>query len=162
MSTTADIKNGSILNFKNSRMKVVEFQHVKPGKGPAFVRTKLKDIQSGKVIDQTFNAGVKLEFIRVTSSQFQYLYKDATSYIFMDNQTFNQVEVSELMMQDGQKFIKEGENIERSLKKYKKKFEKTKVMKKLRANKQFEKPSISRRQQVIKASYRQKMKSAEE
>ena len=112
MSTTADIKNGSILNFKNSRMKVVEFQHVKPGKGPAFVRTKLKDIQSGKVIDQTFNAGVKLEFIRVTSSQFQYLYKDATSYIFMDNQTFNQVEVSELMMQDGHKYIKEGENID--------------------------------------------------
>jgi elongation factor P len=64
------------------------------------------------VIDQTFNAGVKLEFIRVTSSQFQYLYKDATSYIFMDNQTFNQVEVSELMMQDGHKYIKEGENID--------------------------------------------------
>ena len=85
MSTTADIRNGSILNFKNSRMKVVEFQHVKPGKGPAFVRTKLKNIQSGKVIDQTFNAGVKVEFIRVTSSQFQYLYKDSNNYIFFRN-----------------------------------------------------------------------------
>ena len=112
MSTTADIRNGSILNFKNSRMKVVEFQHVKPGKGPAFVRTKLKDIQSGKVIDQTFNAGVKLEFIRVTSSQFQYLYKDASNYIFMDNQTFNQVEVSDTLMQDGDRYIKEGDNID--------------------------------------------------
>ena len=96
MSTTSDIKNGSIVRFKNARMKIVEFQHVKPGKGPAFVRTKLKDIKSGKVIDQTFNAGVKLEFIKVTSSQFQYLYKDASSYVFMHNQTFNQVEVSEL------------------------------------------------------------------
>ena len=111
MSTTADIRNGSILNFKNSRMKVVEFQHVKPGKGPAFVRTKLKNIQSGKVIDQTFNAGVKVEFIRVTSSQFQYLYKDSHNYIFMDNQTFNQVEVSELLMQDGHRYLKEGDNI---------------------------------------------------
>ena len=112
MSTTADIRNGSILNFKNSRMKVVEFQHVKPGKGPAFVRTKLKNIQSGKVIDQTFNAGVKVEFIRVTSSQFQYLYKDSHNYIFMDNQTFNQVEVSELLMKDEHQYIKEGDNID--------------------------------------------------
>ena len=112
MSTTADIKNGAIVRFKNSRMKVVEFQHVKPGKGPAFVRTKLKDIKSGKVIDQTFNAGVKLEFIKVTSSQFQYLYKDANSYVFMHNQTFNQVEVSELLMQDTYHYIKEGDNLD--------------------------------------------------
>jgi elongation factor P len=75
----AFIKNGSILNFKNSRMKVVEFQHVKPGKGPAFVRTKLKDIQSGKVIDQTFNAGVKLEFIRVSIG----LYNDANELLLV-------------------------------------------------------------------------------
>tara|TARA_B110000444_G_scaffold225124_1_gene228776 strand:+ start:85 stop:648 length:564 start_codon:yes stop_codon:yes gene_type:complete len=112
MSTTSDIKNGSIVRFKNARMKIVEFQHVKPGKGPAFVRTKLKDIKSGKVIDQTFNAGVKLEFIKVTSSQFQYLYKDANSYVFMHNQTFNQVEVSELLMQDTHQYIKEGDNLD--------------------------------------------------
>ena len=77
MATTADIKNGSIILHKNSRMKVVEFQHVKPGKGPAFVRTKLKDIKTGKIIDETFNSGVKLDFIRVTSKNFQYLYKDS-------------------------------------------------------------------------------------
>ena len=112
MATTAEFRNGLCINHNDEPWKIESFQHVKPGKGPAFVRTKLKDIQSGKVIDQTFNAGVKLEFIRVTSSQFQYLYKDATSYIFMDNQTFNQVEVSELMMQDGHKYIKEGENID--------------------------------------------------
>ena len=84
MSTTADIKNGAVINFKNSRMKIVEFQHVKPGKGPAFVRTKLKDIQSGKIIDHTYNSGAKIEFIRVTSRKFQYLYKDGDSFIFMD------------------------------------------------------------------------------
>ena len=112
MVSTNDMRPGQSILVDNILYQILEYQHVKPGKGPAFVRTKLKDIQSGKVIDQTFNAGVKLEFIRVTSSQFQYLYKDATSYIFMDNQTFNQVEVSELMMQDGHKYIKEGENID--------------------------------------------------
>ena len=100
MGTTADIKNGSIILHKNSRMKVVEFQHVKPGKGPAFVRTKLKDIKTGKIIDETFNSGVKLDFIRVTSKNFQYLYKDSGSYIFMDNDNFNQIQVSESMIDD--------------------------------------------------------------
>ena len=93
MSTTADIRNGAVINFKNARMKIVEFQHVKPGKGPAFVRTKLKDIQSGKIIDHTFNSGAKIEFIRVTSRKFQYLYKDGDSFIFMDNNTYDQVQV---------------------------------------------------------------------
>ena len=88
MSTTADIRNGAIINFKNSRMKIIEFQHVKPGKGPAFVRTKLKNIESGKIIDHTFNSGAKIEFIRVTSKKYQYLYQDGDSYVFMDNVTF--------------------------------------------------------------------------
>jgi elongation factor P len=112
MSTTADIKNGAVINFKNARMKIVEFQHVKPGKGPAFVRTKLKDIQTGKIIDHTFNSGAKLEFIRVTSRKFQYLYKDGDSYVFMDNNTYEQVNVDKVLMDDGHYYIKEGDNIE--------------------------------------------------
>ncbi len=74
-------------------MKVIEFQHVKPGKGGAFVRTKLKDIQSGKIIDETFNAGHKLEFIRVEAKSMQFLYVDGENHIFMDNETFEQINV---------------------------------------------------------------------
>ena len=73
MSTTSNIRNGAVILHKNKRMKVIEFQHVKPGKGGAFVRTKLKDIISGKIIDETFNAGHKLEFIRVDAKTMQYL-----------------------------------------------------------------------------------------
>ena len=112
MGTTADIKNGSIILHKNSRMKIVEFQHVKPGKGPAFVRTKLKNIKTGKIIDKTFNSGVKLDFIRVTSKNFQYLYKESGGYIFMDNDNFNQIQVSESMINDSYYYIREGDNIE--------------------------------------------------
>ena len=112
MSTTADIKNGAVINFKNARMKIVEFQHVKPGKGPAFVRTKLKNIQSGKIIDHTFNSGAKIEFIRVTSRKFQYLFRDGDSFVFMDNNTYEQVQVDSLLMDDGHFYIKEGDSIE--------------------------------------------------
>ena len=76
MATTANIKNGAVILHKNKRMKVVEFQHVKPWKGGAFVRTKLKDIKTGKIIDETFNSGHKLEFIRVEAKQMQFLYVD--------------------------------------------------------------------------------------
>ena len=93
MANTADIKNGAVILHKNKRMKVVEFQHVKPGKGGAFVRTKLKDIQSGKIIDETFNAGHKLEFIRVEAKSMQFLYVDGENHIFMDNETFEQINV---------------------------------------------------------------------
>ena len=74
MATTSDIRNGAVILHKTKRMKVVEFQHVKPGKGGAFVRTKLKDIQSGKIIDETFNSGHKLEFIRVEAREMQFLF----------------------------------------------------------------------------------------
>ena len=93
MASTADIRNGAVILHKNKRMKVVEFQHVKPGKGGAFVRTKLKDIQSGKTIDETFNAGHKLEFIRVEAKSMQFLYVDGENHIFMDNETFDQINV---------------------------------------------------------------------
>ena len=93
MASTANIRNGAVILHKNKRMKVVEFQHVKPGKGGAFVRTKLKDIQSGKIIDETFNAGHKLEFIRVEAKSMQFLYVDGENHIFMDNETFEQINV---------------------------------------------------------------------
>ena len=93
MANTADIKNGAVILHKNKRMKVVEFQHVKPGKGGAFVRTKLKDIQSGKIIDETFNAGHKLEFIRVEAKSMQFLYVDGENHIFMDSETFDQINI---------------------------------------------------------------------
>ena len=108
MSTTADIRNGAVINFKNARMKIVEFQHVKPGKGPAFVRTKLKDIQSGKIIDHTFNSGAKIEFIRVTSRKFQYLYNDSTTYHFMNTDDYNQISIEEKFL-DNPQLMKEGE-----------------------------------------------------
>ena len=112
MATTAEIKNGAVILHKNKRMKVIQFQHVKPGKGGAFVRTKLKDIQSGKIIDHTFNSGAKIEFIRVTSRKFQYLYRDGDSFVFMDNNTYDQVQVNKLLMDDGHFYIKEGDSIE--------------------------------------------------
>ena len=94
MGTTADIRNGAVILHKAKRMKVVEFQHVKPGKGGAFVRTKLKDIQSGKIFDETFNSGHKLEFIRVEAKGMQFLYVDNNSYVFMDNETYDQLNVA--------------------------------------------------------------------
>jgi len=93
MATTNDLKNGIVLNLDGQLWAVVEFQHVKPGKGPAFVRTKLKHVESGKVVDKTFNAGTKVETANVDKRTMQYLYNDGTSYVFMDNSTFDQIEV---------------------------------------------------------------------
>src|ERR671910_3720728 len=94
MATTNDLKNGLVLNLEGQLWTVVEFQHVKPGKGPAFVRTKLKNVMSGKVVDKTFNAGTKVETASVDKRTMQYLYNDGTSYVFMDVNTFDQTEVS--------------------------------------------------------------------
>ncbi len=105
MATTADIRNGAVILHKNKRMKVVEFQHVKPGKGGAFVRTKLKDIQSGKIIDETFNAGARIEYVRVEAKSMQYLYKDDDVFIFMDNDTYEQINVMESVVGDSQNFL---------------------------------------------------------
>jgi len=95
LGTTAEIRNNAVLLHKGKRMKVLEFQHVKPGKGGAFVRTKLKDIQTGKIIDETFNAGARIEIIRVEVKPMQYLYNDGDFFIFMDNKTYDQITVSE-------------------------------------------------------------------
>ena len=112
MATTSNIKNGSVIFHKNKRMKVVEFLHVKPGKGPAFVRTKLKDISTGKVIDETFNSGVKLEFLKIEAKEMQYLYSDTDSHFFMDNQTFEQVSVLDNIIGKNVNFLKDGMNVD--------------------------------------------------
>jgi elongation factor P len=94
MATTNDLKNGMVLNLEGQLWAVVEFQHVKPGKGPAFVRTKLKNVESGKVVEKTFNAGTKVETAIVDKRTMQYLYNDGTSYVFMDTSTYDQIEVA--------------------------------------------------------------------
>ena len=93
VATTNDIKNGSVLNLDGQLWNVVEFQHVKPGKGGAFVRTKMKNVMSGKVVDRTFNAGMKIDFANVDRRDFQYLYKDGDGFVFMDTTDYDQVTV---------------------------------------------------------------------
>ena len=93
MASTADFKNGLVLVIDGQLWQIVEFQHVKPGKGPAFVRTKLKNVMSGKVVDKTFNAGVKVETANVDRRDMQYLYKDGSDFVFMDGDTYDQVHV---------------------------------------------------------------------
>ncbi|MCK7636962.1 elongation factor P [Corynebacterium pygosceleis] len=112
MATTADFKNGLVLKIDNKLQQIVEFQHVKPGKGPAFVRTKLKDVVSGKVVDKTFNAGVKVETATVDRRDMTYLYHDGTSYVLMDAKTFEQIEVGEHLMGDGAKFLLENMTVQ--------------------------------------------------
>ncbi len=112
MATTANIKNGSVIFYKNKRMKVIEFQHVKPGKGGAFVRTKLKDIQSGKIIDETFNSGHKLKFIKVEAKQLQYLYRDDDFFIFMENDSFEQLNASKDIIGEQKSFLVSGMNVD--------------------------------------------------
>ena len=107
MATTSNIKNGSVIFHKNKRMKVVEFLHVKPGKGPAFVRTKLKSVTTGKVIDNTFPAGHKIDNVRVENRKYQYLYDDGSTFHFMNIDDYNQIEV-QIEQIDGSKFLKEG------------------------------------------------------
>ena len=112
MATTSDIKNGAVILHKNKRMKVVEFLHVKPGKGPAFVRTKLKDISSGKIIDETFNAGVKLQFLKIEAKEMQFLYDDGDSHIFMDNISYEQINVINSLVGKSKNFLKGGMNVD--------------------------------------------------
>ena len=90
MATTADFKNGLVLKIDNKLQQIIEFQHVKPGKGPAFVRTKLKDVVSGKTLDKTFNAGVKVETATVDRRDMDYLYNDGENYVVMDTKTYEQ------------------------------------------------------------------------
>src|SRR5665811_200766 len=93
LASTNDLKNGLVLNLDGQLWSVVEFQHVKPGKGGAFVRTKLKNVLSGKVVEKTFNAGTKVETATVDKRDMQYLYKDGDDFVFMDSDTFDQIHV---------------------------------------------------------------------
>jgi elongation factor P len=110
MATTNDLKNGLVLNLDGQLWTVVEFQHVKPGKGGAFVRTKLKNVLSGKVVDKTFNAGVKVETATVDKRAMQYLYRDGDDFVFMDMQSYDQIYVSADTVGDGANFMLENQD----------------------------------------------------
>ncbi|MEV7431287.1 MULTISPECIES: elongation factor P [unclassified Nocardioides] len=111
MATTNDLKNGMVLNIDGQLWSVVEFQHVKPGKGPAFVRTKLRNVESGKNVDKTFNAGTKVETATVDRRTMQYLYNDGTSFVFMDVQSYDQLEVAPEIVGDAQNFLLENQEV---------------------------------------------------
>ena len=109
MASTNDLKNGMVLNIDGQLWAVVEFQHVKPGKGPAFVRTKLKNVESNKTVDKTFNAGTKVETATVDRRSMQYLYNDGNSYVFMDVQSYEQLEVSPEILGNAANFLLENQ-----------------------------------------------------
>ncbi|WP_456845827.1 elongation factor P [Cellulomonas sp. P5_C6] len=110
MATTNDLKNGTVLKIDGQLWTVIEFQHVKPGKGGAFVRTKLKNVLSGKVVDRTFNAGLKVETANVDKRDMQYLYKDGTDFVFMDTDNYDQIHISETTVGDVAHFLLENQN----------------------------------------------------
>ncbi|OJV80299.1 MAG: elongation factor P [Cellulomonas sp. 73-92] len=110
MATTNDLKNGLVLRIDGQLWTVVQFQHVKPGKGPAFVRTTLKNVLSGKVVDRTFNAGVKVETANVDKREMQYLYKDGDNFVFMDIVTYDQEHISQDVVGDAAHFLLENQN----------------------------------------------------
>ena len=111
MATTADFKNGLCIEYNNDTYRIVEFQHVKPGKGPAFVRTKLKNIKTGKVIPNTFTSGVKIDIVRMETRPFQYLYKEDKIYHFMNTQTYEQVTIDEEII-NAPDLLKESQEVE--------------------------------------------------
>ncbi len=108
MATTSDIRNGLCIKFNHDIYKIIEFLHVKPGKGPAFVRTKLKSVTNGKVVDNTFSAGHKIEEVKVITNKYQYLYNDADFYHFMETEDFSQIQLKESAL-DNPGLLKEGE-----------------------------------------------------
>ena len=107
MATTADIKNGLCIDHNGKLFQIIEFQHVKPGKGPAFVRTKMRQIESGKVLDHTFSAGHKIDIVRIENREYQYLYEEVESYVFMNNETYEQVNIPKSMVEKPE-FLVEG------------------------------------------------------
>ncbi len=108
MSNTSEIRNGLCIKHNHDIYKIIEFLHVKPGKGPAFVRTKLKSLTSGKVVDNTFSSGHKIDVVRVETNKFQYLYNDNNMYHFMNTDDFNQISIEEKLL-DNPQLMKEGE-----------------------------------------------------
>lgn len=111
MASTSDFRNGMIIRYKNGLYEIVDFQHVKPGKGAAFVRTKLKNIKTGSVLDNTFRSGAKVEEVRVERQKMEYLYNDGTIYVVMDPDTYQQVELDESIVGDKKYFLTENMDI---------------------------------------------------
>ncbi|MCU1470781.1 MAG: elongation factor [Glaciihabitans sp.] len=111
MASTSDIRNGVVLNMDGQLWTVIDFQHVKPGKGGAFVRTKVKNVMSGKVVDRTFNAGAKIETETVDRSDFTYLYKDGDGYVFMNASDYDQITLSEAQVGDAPNFMLENQTV---------------------------------------------------
>lgn len=111
MASTSDFKNGLVLKIESQLWTIVEFQHVKPGKGPAFVRTSLKNVLSGKTVDKTFNAGVKVETANVDRRDMTYLYADGDSYVFMDADTYDQLEIPSDIVGDNANFLLDGQKV---------------------------------------------------
>jgi len=112
MATTNEIKNGSVLNLEGQLWSVIEFQHVKPGKGGAFVRTKLRNVRSGKVVDKTFNAGTKVDFETVDRRDYSYLYQDGENFVFMDQTDYDQINVPVATVGDAANFMLEGQEVQ--------------------------------------------------
>jgi len=110
MASTADIRNGLCIKYNNDIFKIVEFLHVKPGKGPAFVRTKMKSVTTGKTLDNTFSAGHKIDVVRVETHTFQYLYNEGNDYHFMNTETFEQITLDKNIL-DAPELLKEGTNV---------------------------------------------------
>jgi elongation factor P len=111
MASTNDIKNGTVLNLDGQLWSVIEFQHVKPGKGGAFVRTKMKNVMTGKVVDKTFNAGTKIETANVDRREFQYLYNDGEGFVFMDTGDYDQITLPKNVVGDVANFLLENQNV---------------------------------------------------
>ena len=109
MASTADFKNGLVLQIDGQLWQIIEFQHVKPGKGPAFVRTKLKNVESNKTVDKTFNAGTKVETANVDKRSMTYLYKDGTDFVFMDGDTYDQIPIPESTVGDAANYLLENQ-----------------------------------------------------
>ena len=107
MANTSDIRNGLCIKHNEKLFQIIEFQHVKPGKGPAFVRTKMRQIESGKVLDHTFSAGHKIDPVRIENREHQYLYQEGTDYVFMNNESFEQVNIPSKMIEKPL-FLQEG------------------------------------------------------
>ncbi|HKL67208.1 MAG TPA: elongation factor P [Bacteroidales bacterium] len=111
MASTSDFRNGMVIEYNNDLYAIVQFQHVKPGKGPAFVRTKLKSVTTGKVVDNTFPSGTKVNEARVERRPYQYLYKDDMGFVFMHTQTYEQITVNESLIENFE-LMKEGQEVE--------------------------------------------------
>ena len=109
--STADFKNGMCIEYNGKLWTIVEFQHVKPGKGGAFVRTKMRDVKTGRVVDNTFNAGTKFDSVRMETRKMQYLYNDGADYNFMDNNTYEQLAISADVIGDVAKWLKENDEV---------------------------------------------------